>query len=329
VAAALGQYSISIAASFLEAQGGTNSGNDNNQLYMMAQLDGIRMAYVSETGEKGKLKESVVKSLTGDKSVRARLAYENFYEFEITHKFTIGTNNKPEISGTDDGVWERIRLIPMRVKFGTEEELAGGVAQQLKNPEFVDAARSPRVREQVLAWLVEGARTYLEKGLSIYTPKSVATETTLYRREQDTLGQFLQMVSVWVSFEECQRVQERSDAILRGPDRNSHAKLTDDQLLLVDKMDLWRTYTEWAEDNGHHAMSSTMFARRITSAQRFWIQDDGTEKVMKRLEAMRMARGYRYRYFRWSEAGLRYRDHARRTNKMRFEGAHDEAQGAF
>lgn len=312
VASTLGQYASALTASFLESQGKMD-GDGNNQLYMMAQLDGVRMAYVSETGERGKLKESAVKSLTGDKKVRARLAYEDFYEFEITHKFTIGTNHKPEISGTDDGVWERIRLVPMRVKFGDQEEIDSGVAQYLKDVTLLDEILKPERKEQVLGWLVAGARKYLKSGLRQYTPPEVGAETKSYRREQDVLGQFLQHVSEYVPPEEIQRATAR----IEGLPTQVIAKMPDDDLLRVDTMELWRAYSIWATDNGHGVMSSTMFARRITSAQRFWPGDGAGELVMKSLDAIRTNAGRRYIYYRWSGPGQQIREHSRRLMRTR------------
>jgi P4 family phage/plasmid primase-like protien len=312
VASALGGYASALTASFLEAQG-KESGDSNNVLYMMAQLDGVRMAYVSETGERGKLRESTVKSLTGDKTVRARLAYENFYEFPITHKFTIGTNHKPEITGTDDGIWKRVRLIPMRVRFGTEEEVAADIAQYRQDATLLDAVQDTTRREQVLAWCIEGAAKFIKHGLERYTPPEVTAETQAYRREQDVLGQFLQAVSAHVPKTEIDLTVARIEATptkMRG-------KFSDEDMLRVDTMELWRTYAVWSEDNGHYKMSSTMFARRITSAQRFWPGDGDGELLMKSLEMVRTDRGRRYIFFRWNSVGIQLRDHARNKHTMK------------
>lgn len=310
VSAALGGYANALTASFLEAQGAINS-DGNNQLYMMAQLDGVRMAYVSETGERGKMKESVVKSLTGDKKVRARLAYQDFYEFEVSHKFTVGTNHKPEISGTDDGVWERIRLVPMRVKFGDQEEIDAGVAQYLKDTGLLDEVMKVSKREEVLNWIVQGSTKYLKLGLRQYTPPEVAAETKAYRREQDTLGQFLQSVSVHVPLEEIDRTVARL-AALAGP---ALGRVSIDDRLMVEKSELWRVYSVWARDNGHGVMSSTMFSRRITSAQRFWPGDGTGELVMRPLEGARTNVGAVYQFYKWSSIGLQFREHARREQR--------------
>ena len=37
---------------------------------------------------------------------------EDFWEFDPTHKIWLATNHKPEVKGTDHGIWRRLRLIP-------------------------------------------------------------------------------------------------------------------------------------------------------------------------------------------------------------------------
>lgn len=309
VAAALGGYASALPASFLEFSDKGNGSMDNNMLYAMAQLDGVRLAYVSETGEKSKMRESWVKSQTGDRMIRARLAHQDYYEFQVTHKLTVGTNHKPEVTGTDDGVWERIRLLPMRVRFGDEAEVASGVAQALADRGLLERVTSPAGREAVLRWVVEGACKYLAKGLRHYTPAEVKAETKSYRREQDVLGQFLQGVSSHIPLTEVQRIQQ-----LEGGGGNSHAfsRLSIEDRLRVEKQEMWRIYYVWCEENGHHAMSATTFSRRITGAQRFWIDEIGDELLMPPLDVVKSKGNVSfYRYLRLNDNGLRLRGVAR------------------
>lgn len=305
VASSLGNYAAALPASFLESMGDQKS-MDNNMLYAMAKLDGIRMSYVSETGEKGKLKESWVKAQTGDRTVSARLAHKDFYEFQLTHKLVVGTNHKPEITGTDDGVWERIRMIPMRVRFGTQEEIDAGIAQALANRDLLARATSTEGREVVLKWVVAGASKYLAHGLRRYTPPEIVAETLGYRREQDVMGQFLQDATDWVNPVEVNRVMG-----LEGPGNKVFQGMTLDDRLRVEKQELWRTYTVWCEEHGHHAMSATMFSRRVTGAQRFWQDDIGGEKLMRPLDTIKVKNTSFYRYLRLSENGVRMRNIAR------------------
>ena len=312
VAACLGGYASALPASFLESMGKQES-MDNNMLYAMAQLDGIRLAYVSETGEKGKLKESWVKSQTGDRKIRARLARKDYYEFDLTHKLIVGTNHKPEITGTDDGVWERIRMVPMRVRFGTEEEMAQGIAQQLADRELLSKATTPQGREAVLKWVVAGAGKYLAHGLRRYTPPEVAAETKMYRREQDVMGQFLQDATEYIQGPEVERVMKLEET----PQARAFKEMTLEDRLRVEKQELWKTYCIWCEEHGHYAMSSTMFARRITAAQRFWQDEVGDEKLMRPLDSIKVNNAYFYRYLRLSENGMRMRNVSRHREQMK------------
>lgn len=323
VASALGNYAMTLPNSFLEQS--TKDANDNNQLYAMAQLHGVRFAYVSETGEKGRMRESLVKSLTGDTRIKARVAYGNYFEWEMTHKFTVGTNHKPEISGTDDGVWERLRLMPMRVKFGSAEEVAAGLARYLKNESLMTELGTDARREQVLRWIVDGARKYLKHDLKTFTPAEVAAETQAYRREQDVLGTFLQYATVHVPLDVIEATVARIERIPHA----QRGKLTYEEQLRVDTQELWRVYVLWCTDNGHYPLSSTMFARRITAAQRFWPGDGAGEQLMRPLEAIRTNQGRCYVYVRWSGPGAQMlaqarQERAARTTKHTSSGADPE-----
>ena len=42
-------------------------------------------------------------------------AWQDFFEFDRTHKTILVTNNKPVISENNEAVWRRLRLIPFDV----------------------------------------------------------------------------------------------------------------------------------------------------------------------------------------------------------------------
>ena len=299
---AMGGYASALPAGFLESTG-ADSSMDNNMIYAMARLHGVRMAHISETGEKGKMRESWVKSQTGDMNVSARLPYQGFIEFQLTHKLFVGTNHKPEIAGTDDGVWERIRMVPMRVRFGTQEEIDSGIAQALSDPGLLARTASAEGKEAVLRWAVAGAGKYLQNGLRKYTPAVITTETLGYRREQDVLGQFLQSSTEWVNPIELKRVKE-----IESNDVKIWREMSLNDKLRVEKQEFWNIYSVWCDEHGHHVMSATMFARRVTSAQRWWqANDGGADKVMPVLDGLKSNNAYFYRYLRLSENGNRMR----------------------
>ncbi len=142
-----------------------------------ADLRGMRLAVLHE-GDAGRhLAEGTVKRLTGGDRIKARRMNEDFWSFEPSHTFLMLTNYKPLVSGTDEGIWRRLRLIPWDVVIPPQErdeELGDRLAQE------VDA---------VLMWLVSGYQSWAQIGLA--DPKQVVAATDDYRAESDALGRFL------------------------------------------------------------------------------------------------------------------------------------------
>jgi putative DNA primase/helicase len=88
------------------------------------------------------------------------------------------TNHKPVISGTDEGIWRRIKLVPWDVVIPVAE----------RDEELPD--RLALETDAVLAWLVAGYLDWREHGLA--DPKPVTTATDAYRAESDALSRFLE-----------------------------------------------------------------------------------------------------------------------------------------
>jgi putative DNA primase/helicase len=100
-----------------------------------------------------RLAEGTVKRLTGGDRVKARRMREDFWHFTPSHTFAMLTNHKPDISGTDEGVWRRVRLIPWEVvvpEDERDEHLGDRLGLEL---------------DHVRAWLVSGYRDWRAHGL--------------------------------------------------------------------------------------------------------------------------------------------------------------------
>lgn len=143
----------------------------------IADLFGLRLAITYETDAGRRLAEGTIKRLTGGDRVKARRMREDFWEFDPTHSITMVTNHRPIVTGDDEGIWRRLRLIPFNVVIPDGE-------QDGKLPERLELEA-----DGVLAWLVAGYRQYLERGLA--EPDSVRQATSQYRRDSDALGRFL------------------------------------------------------------------------------------------------------------------------------------------
>jgi putative DNA primase/helicase len=143
----------------------------------VADLCGLRLAVLHETDAGRHLAEGTVKRLTGGDRLKARRMREDFWSFDPSHTFVMLTNHKPIVTGTDEGIWRRLRLVPWDVVIPAaerDEQLGGRLAGEL---------------DAVLAWLVAGYQDWRAGGLR--EPQRVTAATTAYRDESDALGRFL------------------------------------------------------------------------------------------------------------------------------------------
>ena len=124
--------------------------------------------------------ESLVKNLTGDDELRARHSRENYINFSPNHTLWMFGNHKPRITGTDEGIWRRIKLIPFENKIPDEEVKDQSVIFK----EF--ELESPGI----LNWAIDGYRKYQDKGVE--APKVVLDAIKEYRSDSDTLGRFME-----------------------------------------------------------------------------------------------------------------------------------------
>ena len=80
-----------------------------------ADLFGLRLAILHETDQGRRLAEATVKRLTGGDRLKARRMREDFWSFSPSHTFVMLTNHKPLVTGTDEAIWARLRLVPWTV----------------------------------------------------------------------------------------------------------------------------------------------------------------------------------------------------------------------
>jgi putative DNA primase/helicase len=144
---------------------------------VVANLFRRRLAIASETSSADVLNDEQVKQLTGGDRLSGRRMREDEWEFDPTHTLVMFSNHKPQVQGRDEGVWRRLRLVPWQVTI-PEDERDPNLAEKLR-------AEAPGI----LAWLVEGARTFLADGLT--PPDAVRVATAAYRQSEDTIGRFI------------------------------------------------------------------------------------------------------------------------------------------
>jgi P4 family phage/plasmid primase-like protien len=146
----------------------------------LMRLYGARMVVGSEGEEGQRLAESFLKRATGGEEISGRGLYQKHEkEFESTFKFFFGSNHKPKISGTDYGIWRRIKVIPFSVCIPENE----------RDPKLM--SKLSMETSGILNWAYEGCARWQEEGLSDL-PAAVAEASKEYQGESDVIGRFLE-----------------------------------------------------------------------------------------------------------------------------------------
>lgn len=142
----------------------------------VARLRGKRAVFLNETERGGRFDEAKLKQLTGGDVLNARFLREEFFDFSPTHKLVMRGNYQPRITGTDDGIWSRMRLVPFEQSFVGREDRA------LKTTLLGELPG-------ILNWAIEGCLRWQREGL--VTPQCVLDAVSQYRQESDVLGSFM------------------------------------------------------------------------------------------------------------------------------------------
>ena len=93
------------------------SKNYEDNLRKAAQLAGARFVYSSEIDEEHRLNEQLIKDMTRGDTMEARRLYKEAFNFKPTFKPWMYGNHKPEIRGTDDAIWDRVKLVRVSCQF--------------------------------------------------------------------------------------------------------------------------------------------------------------------------------------------------------------------
>lgn len=176
----LGSYARQIPIStFIRGRGVRN-----DQLWSLAELRGRRWVYAAEPNLGDSLDQSLIKSATGGEKISARFMREGLFEFEPRFKFTLETNNLPELpEGLTFAMKRRVRILPFIVQI---QKVNKKIAEELLLEEG----------DAIFTWLCRQAKAYYasEKGLQ-EAPEAVLAAGEEYAEENDPLAGF---VSSWL-----------------------------------------------------------------------------------------------------------------------------------
>lgn len=169
--AALGGYADSVRIEALTERG---SGGHNEDVAVLA---GQRMVLAVEASESDRLREGLVKTLTGGDQIPASRKHRPVFFFEPQFKLWLATNFVPRIRSEDSGMWRRLLKLPF-LNVPTKPDRT--LRLKLRRPEHLRA---------VLAWAVRGCLEWQRDGLR--PPACVLVATEALRRSMDGLAQFL------------------------------------------------------------------------------------------------------------------------------------------
>lgn len=301
VAAALGPYAGKLPAGFIETAGGKSL--DNNQMFALADLYGVRFAHASETGEGGELRAAVIKAITGDDTISARQPRGRYFTFPITHKITLATNYKPQTSAEDSALYDRLKLFPCAQRFGSSEEVELSEAQYIADPELLERVKTEPGRRAVLRWIVDGAKKYYAKG-KLEVPIEIKVQIALHRKSMDYFENFLVNATEYVEAAEILHVQEL-EGPSGGPDTpKAKAWAALEDKLRVEVSTFYKMYRYWCQDQGiDKPKTQIALARYLDQKVRVWVDEDGAERKMSPMEKKKGGNSYFWKYVKLSPYG--------------------------
>jgi putative DNA primase/helicase len=157
----LGDYAATAQTETFTSQNADKISND------IACLRGTRFVTAAEPEQGKRLYEPVIKQITGNDRLTAQFLYSEYFSFQPAFKLFMATNHKPNIKGTDYGIWRCIHLLPLTTTV---------------NPENQDTDLESRLLREasgILNWLVGGATRW--KREMLVTPEIIASATDEYR----------------------------------------------------------------------------------------------------------------------------------------------------
>ena len=150
----------------------------------LADLQGRRLVWASETNESAKMHAEQVKRLTGRNTINARWLHANPIKFEPTHKVMLITNRKPAAPADDNALWSRVLVVEFTRRF-VDKPTKPNERPCDKNLLNTLKAEAPGI----LAWLVRGCLEW--QALGLQPPRAIELATEAYRAGEDDLGLFI------------------------------------------------------------------------------------------------------------------------------------------
>lgn len=198
---------------------------NDTQNFDMAPLKPARIVFASESNKYQSLNPAKIKRLIGGDGITCAFKYGQHFKYTPQYTIWLSSNHACNGDPEDDALWGRVKVIDFPYsKLGKEDK-------SLK-----DRMLSPESLEGILAWLIEGAYQWYQRGpRGLRTPQSVLLLTRKQREKQDSIG-------LWIN-----------SCCERGPEywtENSQARTS---------------YENWCEANGYEPKKARSFGDSLTA----------------------------------------------------------------
>lgn len=168
-----GDYAATASPSVLrQKRDGNGSTTD------LHHLRGRRFVSTSESSESMVMDEELVKRLTGMDKVNSRGLYEAPQEWMPQFVMFMATNHHPKVNPEDAATWDRLKVIRFEQEFRGAND----------DPELLDKLIAEA--DGILNWLIKGLVAF-QGEVGLQEPEAVTDAGTMYRRENDTVSQFI------------------------------------------------------------------------------------------------------------------------------------------
>ena len=185
----LGQYMAKLPTTFLtQKSAGSSSASPET-----ARLNGVRLVVLQEPSEHERMNEGTLKEYTGNDSTYERSLFGEGREVKHLMKMWLICNKLPNITASDQAVWNRIRRVVFESKFPKDPSLVPtDIAEQYRKRIY---PRDDFLSEKLVKWkqammfymVLEYRKSLIEK---IKDPEEVTNATMQYLENNDPYFQF-------------------------------------------------------------------------------------------------------------------------------------------
>lgn len=219
VAAVMGDYSGSIDPDVLTT-------DKQRRGASLATLRGKRLVIAAEMEEHQRLSTSTLKRLASTDMLTIEEKYRQPEDIVPSHTLVLFTNFLPRVGSTDNGTWRRLTIVPFNAV------IPEGSGKQNYADYLVEHAG-----RFIMAWIMQGAKLFIENGYKLTIPDVVEEATEIYRDRENWLERFI---------EEC---------CVREPGARVGAR------------ELYTRFKDWATETGEYVRRENDFADVMERAE--------------------------------------------------------------